>query len=150
MGALRFSETSVTIYQFTRRTRSRRRGSSSTLLWELTSHSDDSFKCHPLAEICRRLLDNIRVAMFLFLTSQRNDLSGSSQCPNRTFSCTAAPLTSTQPRTKGQDFRFLQRYCRGFRSCGMRHRVVWCFPTFRKNVLPSSSRSDGSMKTDLP
>lgn len=94
MVARRFSTTSVTMYQSTPCTHPRRQHCCENL----TSHSDDSFTCHPLPAICRRHSDNFRVAVFLF-SAYRNDLSSRSQRRNCTFSCTAAPVTSARTVT---------------------------------------------------
>jgi hypothetical protein len=103
--------------------------------WQLTAMT-----CHPLPEIYRRLSDNV---LILSIEEWSIEQHSASQLYIFLYSC------SFDQRTNGHDFRFLQRYCRGFVSCGMCCCVFRCFLTFRKKVLPSSSRSDGSKKIEF-
>lgn len=144
--ARRFSTTSVNMYQSTLCTHPRRRGSLSPLLWEpRISQRWHSFACHPLPATCRRHSDNVQCCYCLILAIQEQSIEQKSASQLYIFLYSRSP----DQRTNGQDFRFLQRYCRGFGSYGMWRCIVWRFPTFRKNVLPSSSRSDVSKKTDF-
>lgn len=60
---------------------------------------------------------------------------------------------SSDQRTNGHDFRFLQRYCRGFGSYGKWRWVFRCFPTFRKYCLHlqglTGPRRPTSIKTPI-
>jgi hypothetical protein len=115
--------------------------------------------CNPLPEIYRRLSDNVRVAMFLFL-ALRNDLPSCSQRRNCTFSCTAAPLTRARMATIssfysgtaknsgltrcdaasfGVSLRFERKYCLHLQGL-MGPRRLTVIKTPRNNNNPATTR----------